>query len=208
MKLLEINSNKLTNELIKEVFFSIEKEPYDNADYLVIYGCHIKEFLNERLNHALNIINTKKVGKVVLTGGVGLNGDFNESEYMKEYLIKNGVSKNKIIIEDKSTITLENDINVIKLLDLKNRNELTNIVFVTHEPHLIRIILHWESILHNDLVKLYCDYVDNTSFTYNNVINSPKLLGIMKEQIELIQEYIGDDILQDKNINYISQKIK
>ena len=42
MKLSEINPDKLNNDLIKKIFFDIKKEEYDYADYIIIYGCHIK----------------------------------------------------------------------------------------------------------------------------------------------------------------------
>lgn len=200
MKLSEINPNELTPELIKNIFFNIKKEEYDIADYLVIYGCHIKELLNERLNHALKIINTKQVKQIVVTGGVGLNGNFNESEYMKEYLINNGVNQSKIITESKSTITLENDVNVIELLDLKNTNKLTNIVQVSHEPHLVRVKMHWDNLLSNNNLKLYYDYVEETKLTYENVIKNEELIKEAKVKLELIQEYINDGYLNNRKI--------
>ena len=81
MKVSFVDSNELNDDLIKKIFFNTEKKQYDYADYLIIYGCHIKTMLDERLNHALAIIKNKKVGKIVLTGGIGVNGNFNESEY-------------------------------------------------------------------------------------------------------------------------------
>ena len=97
MKLSEVVPNKLDNELIKKIFFSINKEKYDYADYIIIYGCHIKSLLDERLIHALSIIENKKYNKIVLTGGIGISGDFDESEYMYNYLIKKGINKERII---------------------------------------------------------------------------------------------------------------
>ena len=47
LKITEINPNKLDNDLIKQVFFNIQKENYTNVDYLVIYGCHLKDLLIE-----------------------------------------------------------------------------------------------------------------------------------------------------------------
>lgn len=85
MKSSEVDTNSLDNQLIKDIFFNIRKEKYNYADYIIIYGCHIKELLDERLNYALKVLN--KFGKIVLTGGIGTNGIFNESEYMKNYLI-------------------------------------------------------------------------------------------------------------------------
>ena len=107
MKVLEIDSNNITNELIKKIFFSVEREEYDAADYLIVYGCHIKELLDERLNRAIDVLKSKKIGKIVLTGGVGVKGDFNESQYMYDFLIKEGIEKDRISFNKTETVDLD-----------------------------------------------------------------------------------------------------
>ena len=203
MMLSSIDSNNLTDELIKQIFFSIEKENYEYADYLIIYGCHIKEFLNERLEHALKIIKSGKVGKIVLTGGCGVNGDFNESEYMLDYLIKNGIDKNRVIIENQSTTSEENNINVMNLLNFNEVNSQLNVVLVTHQAHLLRLILHWNKILDNSYVHFYYDYVEKTKISYDNVINNPKLMELLKKQFVKIIKYVNDGIYDDFDIKTI-----
>ncbi len=137
----------------------IVREDYNEADYLIIYGCHIKKILDQRLEHALVIINNKKIDKIVLTGGVGLFGNYNESEYMYNYLIAKGLSKERIIIEDKSTTTKENNINVMTLLELDKINKNIKIVLVSQKFHLYRIRYYWRRILNNKNIKFYYDYV-------------------------------------------------
>ena len=88
MKITEVDPNNLSNDLIKRIFLQYKKEEYTNVDYLVIYGCHLKELLIERLEHSLEIIRDHPVKKIVLTGGVGVKGDFNESKFMYDFLIK------------------------------------------------------------------------------------------------------------------------
>ena len=161
MKVSFIDSNELNDDLIKRIFFNIEKEQYDYADYLIIYGCHIKNMLDERLNHALDIIKNKRVGKIVLSGGIGVNGNFDESEYMLNYLVSNGIDKSRIIVEDKSTTTEESNINIMNILNLKKITEPVNIVLVTQQLHLLRIIMHWNKLLNNSNIKFYYDYVDD-----------------------------------------------
>lgn len=162
MKLSSIDVNNLNNELIKKIFFNIKKENYDYADYVIIYGCHIKELLDERLNYALKILNKHNFDKVILTGGIGVKGDFNEAEYMKNYLINNSIDESKIIIENKSRTTEENNLNIMNMLDLKSIERPTSIVLITQEVHLSRIILHWSKILKNDNIHFYYDYVENS----------------------------------------------
>ena len=63
----------------------------------------------------LKILKEHDYGKIVLTGGIGVNGDFNESEYMKKFLVANNIDESKIIIENESTTTEENNINIMMI---------------------------------------------------------------------------------------------
>ena len=201
MKLSEIVPNKLDNELIKKIFFSINKEKYDYADYIIIYGCHIKSLLDERLIHALSIIENKKYNKIVLTGGIGISGDYDESAYMYDYLIKKGINKERIIIENKSTTTEDNNINVLNMLDLNSVKNNTNIVLVTQEAHMTRIMLHWKKIINNSKIKFYYDYVDKSTISYENVINNSNLLELVQKQLEKTIKYIKEEKYVDIDID-------
>ena len=122
--------------------WNVKKEEYNYADYVIIYGCSVKQLLDERLNYAINILSNIKFDKVVVTGGIGKKGYFNEAEYMREFLIRNSIDDSKIITENESKTTEENNINIMNMLNLELVDRPTNIVLVTHEYHLARIILH------------------------------------------------------------------
>lgn len=53
---------------------------------------------------------------VVVSGGQGMDEEVSEAFAMKEYLTNKGISEDRIIMEDKSTNTLENIKNT-KVLD-------------------------------------------------------------------------------------------
>ncbi len=201
MKISCVDSNELNDDLIKKIFFNIKKEQYDHADYLIIYGCHIKNMLDERLIHALDIIKNKKVGKIVLSGGIGVNGNFNESEYMLNYLVSNGIDKSRIIVENKSTTTEENNINIINILNLKKITEPVNIVLVTQQLHLLRIIMHWNKMLDNSNIKFYYDYVDDSIFSYDNVIKNMELKEKLRKQVDKMKKFIAEGIYDDIDID-------
>ena len=192
MKVSEIDSNKIDKNIIKKFFYNIKKEEYESADYIIIYGCHIKEILDERLNHALNILKNKKINKVVLTGGIGIKGDFNESSYMYNYLLNNGINKDNIIIENKSKTTEENNINIVKLLNLNKITKPTKIVIVTHEIHMLRISTHYKKLINNNNIHFYYDYVNNSILSYEKLINNPSMYSLFKEQIEKTQKFISN----------------
>ena len=201
MKLSELNSSELSSELIKKIFFNIKKENYQYADYVVIYGCHIKELLIERLKYALKVLEEHDYGNIILTGGIGVNGDFNESEYMKKFLVDNNIDEDKIIVENQSTTTEENNINIMNILDLKNVQKFTNIVLISQEFHLLRIILQWSKILNNENIKFYYDYVDNSALSYDKIINSPELVELLKKQLEKTKQFIKEGQYIDMDID-------
>lgn len=201
MKLSEIEIKDLDNELIRNIFFNIRKEKYNYGDYVIIYGCHIKELLDERLNYALEVLKNHKFDKVILTGGIGVNGDFNESEYMKKYLISNSIDESRLIIENKSKTTEENNINVMNMLNLKETDKPINIVLITQEIHLLRIILHWSKILKNTNIHFYYDYVENSIWSYDKIINEPKLIDLLKSQIEKTKLFIQNGEYVDMEIS-------
>ena len=200
MKLSEIDPNNLNKDLIKKIFFNITKEKYDYADYIIVYGCHIKSILNERLRHLLSVIKDKKYNKIVLTGGFGDNGDFNEAEYMYNYLIENGVEKDRILIENKSTTTEENNENVLNMLDLNSIKKRTNIVLITQQVHMRRIMLHWKKIIDNPNIIFYYDYVEDSVITYENVISNSDLLMEVKRQVEKTIKFIKEGVYVDTDI--------
>ena len=201
MKFSNIDVKEINNELIKKIFFNIKKEKYNNADYIIIYGCHIKELLDERLNYALEVIKNHDYKKIVLTGGVGINGDFNESKYMEEFLINNGILHDKIIIENKSTTTEENNINILNIIDFNNIDKITNVVLVTHEFHILRLKLHWDKLLTNKNIRFFYDFCDSNLLSYQNIINNNELYNLMLKQFSKTKEFIESGIYSDIEIN-------
>lgn len=201
MKLSETNPNKLDNDLIKKIFFNATKDKYDYADYIIVYGCHIKPLLDERLFHALSIIKDTKYNKIVLTGGVGVNGNFNESEYMYNFLIEHGVSEDKIILENKSTTTEENNLNVLEILNLNSIQKKTNIILVTQKVHMVRLKLHWKKIVNNSNVIFCEDPVENSIISYENIVGNSNLMSEVQKQVEKTIKFIKEGIYEDLNID-------
>ena len=128
----------------------------EKVDYIVLYGCHIKKVMNKRLDYLLKIIDNYDYNKIVLTGGIGLFGKYNEALYMKDYLVKNNIDLDKLILEDKSRTTKENNINIINLLDLNNIKKDNKIVLVTNKNHMNRNKKLLNKLLNNK--KIYFIY--------------------------------------------------
>ena len=124
---------------------------------------------------------------------------------MKKYLIENGIDINKIIVEDKSTTTEENNLNIMSMLKLNEIDKNTNIVLITHEFHMLRLILHWSKILNNDNINFYYDYVENSILSYKKIIKDDKLIKLLRQQLEKTKRFIKEGYYIDKDIEDVKK---
>ena len=94
-------------------------EPEKNKDYIIVLGCAIRRdgtptpLLRGRLDRALNFARAqeRQTGKApvfVLSGGQGADEVISEAECMRRYLAEQGVSEERMILEDQSADTAEN----------------------------------------------------------------------------------------------------
>jgi uncharacterized SAM-binding protein YcdF (DUF218 family) len=99
---------------IEAIIISYPKYNKEKADYILVLGAGLSgktapsRILEDRLNATLRYINENDTGYIVLSGGQGEDEDLPEALVMSKYLQERGVSKERIIIEDKSRNTNEN----------------------------------------------------------------------------------------------------
>ena len=82
-------------------------------DYIIVLGAQVSEdgprkVLRGRLDTAAEYLKDNPECLCIVSGGQGYNEPASEAEVMKEYLEDKGVSSDRIIVEDKSTNTIEN----------------------------------------------------------------------------------------------------
>ena len=98
---------------------AVRYEPKKDKDYIIILGCAIRKdgtptpLLRGRLERALAFAKqqeaeTGKVPLFVLSGGQGADECISEAECMRRYLAEQGIPKERMLLEDKSTDTAEN----------------------------------------------------------------------------------------------------
>lgn len=125
---------------------SFRKPKYDR-DYILILGCGLRKdgtllpLLKGRVDAAINFVNKQKeVAKknciFVPSGGQGDDEIIAEGDAMQNYLLEQGVDEQNIMVENKSTTTLENMMFSKKLIDEKNKN--AKVAFATTRYHLFR----------------------------------------------------------------------
>ena len=200
MKLTDIDTNNISNEIIKKVLFNTPKNEYLEADCLIVFGCHLKPLLDERIKTVLEILKVKKVDKILLTGGIGVAGDFNESEYMKEVLLKNNVKEEIILIEDKSTTTEENIINSIEILKNNNLIENKTIILVSNQAHLKRIWMELKKQLKDNKFEIIYEYPSSSLTSFENFEKNNELRVRAVNEIKKIRKFIDMGIVDDENI--------
>ncbi|MDR0821475.1 MAG: YdcF family protein [Oscillospiraceae bacterium] len=111
---------------------------YADTDYALVLGNQIKgttptTMLTERLSVAIDWLDSHPNGKAVLSGGQGKGEDIAEAEAMYAWLVQQGADGDRLILEVKSTSTIEN-VRFSKALLPDN----TAVAIITSDYHLKR----------------------------------------------------------------------
>ena len=123
------------------------RKPIYDRDFVIILGCGLKKdgtllpLLKGRADKAIEFVKEQKekTGKrcvFVPSGGKGSDEIIAEGEAIKNYLVEQGIDENDILVENKSTTTLENMMFSKKLIDEKMPN--AKVAFATTRYHLFR----------------------------------------------------------------------
>lgn len=112
-----------------------------DLDYIIVLGAQVREdgpsvVLKYRLDAAIDYLNENPDTKCIVSGGQGPNEPFPEAEGMADYLIENGIEKSRILLEDKSTNTVENIRNSKQLMD----PSYAGVGIVTNNFHVFRAV--------------------------------------------------------------------
>lgn len=111
-------------------------------DYLVILGAQIyadgrpSPVLCYRLDTALAYLRDNLETRCVVSGGQGPDEPFPEAEGMARYLLERGVARERVILEHRSTNTLENVTYALELIESTD----CRVGIVTNDFHLFRAI--------------------------------------------------------------------
>lgn len=116
----------------------------EKPNMVVVLGCQLwgedpSPMLKKRLDKAYELLARYPDIPVVVTGGQGDDEIISEGEGMKRYLVKRGISEDRIIVEDKSTSTYENIRNAFDITDKMGLSR--DITIATSEYHVYRASL-------------------------------------------------------------------
>lgn len=115
--------------------------PSNEETTVVVLGCRVKDkkpslALKERLDKTYEYLNEHKELNCVLSGGQGANEEISEAKCMYQYLVKKGIDKKRLYLEDQSTSTRENILFSYKIIEKENLNK--KITIITNEFHEYR----------------------------------------------------------------------
>lgn len=114
-----------------------------DADYVVVLGAGIRGTelsltLKQRLDASLTYAKSHQNIPIIVSGGQGPGEDMTEAQAMSNYLIQNGIAKDRIILENRSTSTEEN-LEFSKAIIQKNGAFVhPRILIVTSDYHMFR----------------------------------------------------------------------
>ena len=119
---------------------------------MVILGCQVKPWgpsilLQDRLDTALDYLEEHPDMPVVVSGGQGADEPVSEAACMSDYLAEHGVDPDRILMEDRSSNTIENLTNSLALLKAQGyEDELEQVLVVSNGFHLTRARMLWSRV--------------------------------------------------------------
>lgn len=110
------------------------------SDVAIVLGAGTKNgelsrVYQERVLHAINLLKSKKVGKIIFTGGYGIGENISDAKVAMNYALKKGVDAKDIFIEEESTITF---FNIKNAKDIMVKNKLSSSLLISDPYHMKR----------------------------------------------------------------------
>ncbi len=123
------------------------------TEYAIILGAQVRgtrpsKALQKRLEEASSYAKAHPETTLILSGGQGENEDISEAQCMFEYLTAEGLSKERMILEDGSTTTRENLI----FSDALTGCAKTSCGIVSNNFHICRALMIAEDVGYTDPV--------------------------------------------------------
>ena len=136
--------------MIYSVFLMIIPRSKD-FDYVIIHGAglingeKVSKLLQERLDKAIYVYRSDpSPTKLIPSGGRGSDESISEAEAMKRYLLEQGIPESDIILEDRSTTTLENLRFSKNIIDSREGRKYT--ALVTSNYHVYRALRYCRKV--------------------------------------------------------------
>lgn len=118
---------------------------------MIILGCQVKPWgpsilLQDRLNEALDYLEEHPDMVVVVSGGQGKDEPTSEAQAMRDYLAEHGIDEKQILMEDKSSNTVQNLRYSAQLLYEQGYVTDQGVLVVSNGFHLTRVRMLFDRV--------------------------------------------------------------
>ena len=115
---------------------------------MIVLGCQVKPWgpsilLQDRLDKALEYFEAHPDTVIVTSGAQGADEPSTEAAAMRDYLVERGVPAEQILLEERSTNTLENIRYSLDVLAEHGYDVTADIAVVSNGFHLARVRMIW-----------------------------------------------------------------
>jgi vancomycin permeability regulator SanA len=137
-------------------------DDYTKADVALIYGNKVNETgemsdrLKARVVKGLELYRSKVVSKIIVSGGLGIEG-FYEAQVMKKYLLEKGVPDSLVIVDDEGIDTYASTINYVTLSKI---HKISSVVVVSQFYHISRAKMALRRQGVQDVTGAHADYFE------------------------------------------------
>jgi len=137
-----------------------------NYDVAVVLGNKVEldgtpsTRLAGRLDRALTLWNEKRVSKIIVSGGTGVEG-FDEAAVMRDYLVERGVPEGVVINDAEGVNTWATAMNTRELMD---EGDMISVVAVSQFFHCARCRLALKRAGCDEVSSSYARYVELRDF--------------------------------------------
>lgn len=133
------------------ILSAMAHQPQPNADYVIVLGAKVNKTvpslsLRYRIERAAEYLKENPQSKAILSGGQGSDEDISEAEAMALALMKQGISKERILLESRSTNTMENLKLSMALIKSDGGSADSSVVIVTSDFHVFRAMRFAEKV--------------------------------------------------------------
>ena len=118
-----------------------------NYNYVIVLGAglingeKVSKLLSDRLDKGIKVYEKSKPDcRIICSGGQGSDEKLSEAQAMKNYLVSKGVPSADILLEDRSTDTMENLTFCKRLIEKQPGNHYTAVV--TSGYHVLRTMIY------------------------------------------------------------------
>ena len=130
----------VVSPLIYFIWMHLAKLEKKDADALIVLGYRcdddqIPPLLKERLDTAIFLFENYQFQYIIVTGGA-VTSTNTEAEIMRDYLVKQAIPENKILLETAAKNTVYNIVNCSNIL---KTNHLETILLISNSFHIRRI---------------------------------------------------------------------